>query len=296
VADSTSVSPPNGAASPGPSGPGGPLEGRPADRRGLLPRLWKRRARPAEHPEPGPRPGPGRPAPGAQRRPGGEPAAPAPAGHPPGAHAAADRCRVSGYLDPRAVDRLRGVVRSAPAVVVDVSEVDGFNSAGLGALLALQAERGGDRLVVVGLEQATARLLGLEAAGEAPSAARLIDLSAHAVEPAGPAAAAAELPGQATLSVLNEVAVLQPRAGSMSVAELGRTVREGATYAVGTFVIDLVDAGDLSPAACWELVEAAADARHGGRRVLFVNASVNSARLLESAGLPDRVYVAPRTG
>src|SRR4051795_11275982 len=56
----------------------------------------------------------------------------------------------------RAVER---VDRNAP-VVIDLTAIPGFDSDGAEALLALQASRGADRVSIVGLRQATARLVG----------------------------------------------------------------------------------------------------------------------------------------
>jgi anti-anti-sigma regulatory factor len=201
---------------------------------------------------------------------------------------------VAGYLDPRAVGRLRGVLRGAPVTVVDVSGLDGFSSAGLTALLALQAERGEDRLQVVGLEEATARLVGLDSLDPAGvDAARrgpdtVLDLSGANGEPS------------VSVSLLNAVAVLAPPHG-LSAAGLGRAVRGAADAAAGrgcpvrTVVVDLLAAGTLSPAACWELADAAAELRRAGRNVLIVNAAPSVARLVENTGLPDQVYVRPAT-
>src|SRR5947209_985847 len=56
----------------------------------------------------------------------------------------------------REVDR---VDRDAP-VVIDLTAIPGFDSDGADALLALQAARGADRVSIVGLRQATDRLVG----------------------------------------------------------------------------------------------------------------------------------------
>src|SRR4051794_10633488 len=58
----------------------------------------------------------------------------------------------------RAVER---VDRAAP-IVIDLTAIPGFDTDGAEALLALQASHGADRVSIVGLRQATARLVGPE--------------------------------------------------------------------------------------------------------------------------------------
>ena len=58
----------------------------------------------------------------------------------------------------RAVER---VDRAAP-IVIDLTAIPGFDTDGAEALLALQASQGADRVSIVGLRQATARLVGPE--------------------------------------------------------------------------------------------------------------------------------------
>jgi hypothetical protein len=182
-----------------------------------------------------------------------------------------DRILVGGYLDRAAADRLRRLLppRLRP-LVIDVTEITGFDSAGLGGLLALQGEHGEDRLQIVGMEAATARLVGMARTGPE------IDLRPWP-----------------RLNILNHVAVVQPGSAVLQEGDLTAAMHDAAAKAqVSTVVLDLIEAPELTKRAQWELAYVAAELSEQGKHVLVVNATRDVADTLSTARLPADVYVA----
>lgn len=67
-------------------------------------------------------------------------------------------------LTSRCVQQLRSIISGVPRqrpVIIDMTTINGFDSAGTSDLQVLQDELGPEHLVVVGLRQAAARLFGL---------------------------------------------------------------------------------------------------------------------------------------
>jgi anti-anti-sigma regulatory factor len=174
-----------------------------------------------------------------------------------------------------ALDVAREVDRVSPddTVVVDLTAIPGFDSEGADSLFALQAARGADRLNIVGLRQATARLVGpLDA--EAPSA-----------RPA---------PGWALRRLRNLVVVQPVDVAEPDPTNLGAAVASAATDTeAAIIVVDLRSVSTLDPAALEAVAFASSTAALRGQELLVVNVTVEIAELLRAAGLSATTFVAP---
>lgn len=191
---------------------------------------------------------------------------------PPATGPVADRVAVEGFLDQDAAQRAARLARNTSRpVALDVTNITGFDSGGLAVLLKVESELGPDRCWVQGLEEATARLVGLPGR----DAIRL-DTPAHP-------------PTQ--LTTLNRVAVVSLTGAPLTDGALAGSLRAAAALDVATVVVDLLGEPDLPPAALWELAEACAEIRRLGRRVLVVNASAGSAAAMSTAAMSPDVFV-----
>lgn len=195
-------------------------------------------------------------------------------GDEPGTTPPDSRIVLGGYLDLAAAGRVRALASTgAHRIVLDVGQLNGFDSAGLDTLLQLQADLGAERLRIDGLETATSRIVGLDPAP--------IDLD----EPAGRAA-------RVRVSVLNHVAVVRPSAHAPSDGALAAALRDATRPLVTTVVLDLVDVTTLSPSALWEVAESAAELSRRGRHVLIVNVAPALIGVLNNTAMPADVYIA----
>jgi len=170
----------------------------------------------------------------------------------------------------REVDR---VDRDAP-VVIDLTAIPSFDSDGADALLALQAARGADRLSIVGLRQATARLVGPD-------------------EPA-PVAIAAPSGGWA-LRRLRNLVVVQPMEVAAPTADgLGDAVAAASTDTeAAIIVVDLRGLTLLPTEVVESIAFASSTAALRGQELLVVNVDLDVAETLRVAGLSATTYVAP---
>ena len=165
------------------------------------------------------------------------------------------------------------VDQDAP-VVIDLTAIPGFDSDGAEALLALQASQGADRVSIVGLRQATARLVGPEDPAPAPSA------------PVGT--------GWALRRLRNLVVVQPVDPTEPSSAGLSDAVGAASTdTAAAILVVDLRGL-PLLPADVLEAVAfASSTAALRGQELLVVNVTAEVAETLRVAGLSATTYVAP---
>ena len=170
----------------------------------------------------------------------------------------------------RAMER---VDRDAP-VVIDLTAIPGFDSDGAEALLALQATRGADRVSIVGLRQATARLVGPE-------------------EPAPVASAPAS--GGWALRRLRNLVVVQPLDTTAATpANLSEAVAAASTDTTAAIIVVDVRGLTLLPADVVESIAfASSTAALRGQELLVVNVSAEAAEALRVAGLSATTYVAP---
>lgn len=157
-------------------------------------------------------------------------------------------------------------------VVIDLAAIRFFDSDGTDRLGALEVEFG-QRVSIVGLRQATARLMELPGS-----------------HPAATAADTDMLP----ITRLHSTAVLRGRAGRPVQADaLQRSLDDAFADDVAIVVVDFRDAPDLQPGAVDVLTFASSRAALGGRELLIVNVSATAAQRLRDAGLSATTYLAP---
>lgn len=170
----------------------------------------------------------------------------------------------------RKVDR---VDRDAP-VVIDLTAIPGFDSDGADALLALQAARGADRLSIVGLRQATARLVG--------------------PDDAAPQTIAPPSSGWALRRLRNLVVVQPVDATAPTSAGLSDAVAAASTDTAAAIIVVDLRGLTLLPAEVVESVAfASSTAALRGQELLVVNVDTDVAETLRVAGLSATTYVAP---
>jgi anti-anti-sigma regulatory factor len=170
----------------------------------------------------------------------------------------------------REVDR---VDRDAP-VVIDLTAIPGFDSDGADALLALQVARGADRLSIVGLRQATTRLVG--------------------PDERAPADVSAASDGWA-LRRLRNLVVVQPTDASVPTpAGLSDAVAAAsADTAAAIIVVDLRGLALLPAEVVESIAFASSTAALRGQELLVVNVDLEVAETLRISGLSATTYVAP---
>lgn len=174
-----------------------------------------------------------------------------------------------------ALDVAREVERVGPddTIVVDLTAIPGFDSEGADSLLALQAARGADRLSIVGLRQATARIVG-------------------SVDPELPVARPAA--GWALRRMRNLVVVQPIDGGDPDPATLSAAVASAATDTeAAIIVVDLRGVDALAPEAVEAIAFASSTAAVQGQELLVVNVCAEIADLLRAAGLSATTFVAP---
>jgi anti-anti-sigma regulatory factor len=165
------------------------------------------------------------------------------------------------------------VDRDAP-VVIDLTAIPGFDSDGAEALLALQAARGADRLSIVGLRQATARLVG----------------------PDDPAPLTITPPSSGwALRRLRNLVVVQPlEATAPTAAGLSDAVATASTDTTAAIiVVDLRGLTSLPADVVESIAFASSAAALRGQELLVVNVDIEVAETLRIAGLSATTYVAP---
>src|SRR4051812_8928130 len=169
--------------------------------------------------------------------------------------------------------RVEGVDREA-SVVIDLTAIPGFDSEGAEALLALQATRGADRVSIVGLRQATARLVGPD------------EPAPVATVPAG---------GGWTLRRLRNLVVVQPLDTALPTpAHLSDAVAAASTDTTAAIiVVDLRGLMVLPAEVVESIAFASSTAALRGQELLVVNVSADVAESLRVAGLSATTYVAP---
>lgn len=187
----------------------------------------------------------------------------------PGAAAAGlERVLVEGFVDRRAGARLAEVVRqSRRGVLMDLSEISGFDSAGLGLLISARERAGSGQVGLVGLESATARLLGMEPEVPIERSPVISRLKLRRLGGVGVVSVVGEAEGGALAAAV--------RAAASAPAAEGP-----AAPAPGTVVVDLLAADPLGPAAIGVLAGCASELAAAGQRLLFANAAPVTARAL----------------
>lgn len=167
------------------------------------------------------------------------------------------------------------VTDDAP-VVIDLTGIPSFDSEGTAALLRLQESSRSGRLSIVGLRQATARLLGdVEADDEAP-------ISAPG-------------PGDAGWAVrrLRNLVVVQAASDVASTDALEPPLVEAMQSTAAIVVVDLRGVEELTGRGLEAITFASSTAALRGQELLVVNVDADAADALRTAGLSATTYVAP---
>lgn len=186
---------------------------------------------------------------------------------------------VTTPLDRPTAERLARRVDALPAsrpVVIDLTAIPAFDSEGADVLLELQASRQDRQVAIVGLRQATSRLV-------APP-----DIASSEDE------APIERPGWEVRRLRN-LAVVQPTTTD-AVAPAGLETALGdasADPATAIVVIDLRGVGDVPADTVQAIAFASSEAALRGRELLVVNVAANVWDRLRGAGLSATTYLAP---
>jgi anti-anti-sigma regulatory factor len=168
------------------------------------------------------------------------------------------------------VDRLAASTR----VVIDLTAIPDFDTEGAAALVGLQEAYGPDRVTIVGLRQATARLVGVDAADIAPTSNQR-DSSGWVIR---------------RLRAISVVQAVDDRATTTD--DLEPVLDEALATGAGIVVVDLRSAG-LTRAGLEAIAFASSRAALNGQELLVVNVDANSSEKLRVAGLSATTYVAP---
>jgi anti-anti-sigma regulatory factor len=188
------------------------------------------------------------------------------------------------------VDRID---RMAPSrrVVVDLTAIPAFDSDGADALVGAQQRYDAGRVSIVGMRQATARLVGDDVAA-APAA--------RENRPGGADADDGRRDSTWSVRTLRAIAVVQPSAWGgtpgrpLDDGGLERAVTDALDGEAAMVVVDLHD-GALSDAGVDTIAFASSRAAVRGQELLVVNGDEDTVARLRRVGLSATTYVAPGT-
>jgi anti-anti-sigma regulatory factor len=158
-------------------------------------------------------------------------------------------------------------------VVIDLTGIPAFDSEGADVLLELQATRQDRQVAIVGLRQATSRLVAPPA--DAPPV---------------------EQPGWEVRRLRN-LAVVQPTVADVAAAAgldaaLGGAADDPSTAII---VVDLRGVAELTPEAVQSIAFASSAAAMRGQELLVVNVTAGVSERLRAQGLSATTYLAPET-
>ncbi|MDQ1704026.1 MAG: hypothetical protein QOF18_392 [Frankiaceae bacterium] len=165
-----------------------------------------------------------------------------------------------------------GRIAADNRVVIDLTAIPAFDSEGAAALVGLQETLGAERLTIVGLLQATARLVGSDEV--APEPAR----------DAGSPWVVRRLRAIAVVQTADE------RPATMDGMEAA--ISAAMDEAVGIVVVDLRGA-QLTRQGVQTIAFASSGAALRGQELLVVNVDADTGERLRRAGLSATTYVAP---
>jgi anti-anti-sigma regulatory factor len=175
---------------------------------------------------------------------------------------------LTGPLTRQAVSRLGTLIAGGPptkTVIVDVSDISDFDSDGTSGLLALQELAGTDRVVVVGVREAAARLLAIDDLLPAPAAA-----------------------GQPLMPGLMMVTADVTAPADV----LGATLTAAVERGISIVVVDLAGCPTIRADVVAVLVSAGRHAERRGQELVLVNVSPAAAAVLDGAPLASTTHVA----
>ena len=168
------------------------------------------------------------------------------------------------------VDRLA----SANRVVIDLTAIPDFDTEGAAALVGIQESYGPERVTIVGLRQATARLVGID------------DLTVlHPNDQR-------EESGW-VVRRLRAISVVQTvDSHGRTTDDLEPVLEEAVATGAGIIVVDL-RAAELTRAGLEAIAFASSAAALNGQELLVVNVDADASDRLRHAGLSATTYVAP---
>ena len=167
-----------------------------------------------------------------------------------------------------------GRIASTDRVVIDLTAIPDFDTDGAAALVGLQESFGPQRVTIVGLRQATARLVGID--------------ELTVVQPP-------EQRVERTWAVrrLRAISVVQAVGDQRSTTdELEPVLEEAMATGAGIVVVDLRGA-ELTRAGMEAIAFASSAAAVSGQELLVVNVDAQTGERLRRAGLSATTYVAP---
>lgn len=168
-----------------------------------------------------------------------------------------------------------GRIASTDRVVIDLTAIPDFDSEGAAALVGLQESYGPQRVTIVGLRQATARLVGIDELSVVQTPDQRAD-NGWAVRR------------------LRAISVVQAvgRQGTTT-DDLEPVLDEALATGAGIVVVDLRGA-ELTRTGMEAIAFASSTAAVNGQELLVVNVDAQTGDRLRRAGLSSTTYVAPQ--
>jgi anti-anti-sigma regulatory factor len=167
-----------------------------------------------------------------------------------------------------------GRIASTDRVVVDLTAIPDFDTEGAAALVGLQESYGPQRVTIVGLRQATARLVGID--------------ELTVVQP--PEQRSEQSWVVRRLRAISVVQAVGPHRSTTD--DLEPVLDEALATGAGIVVVDLRGA-ELTRAGTEAIAFASSTAAVGGQELLVVNVDAQAGERLRHAGLSATTYVAP---
>lgn len=167
-------------------------------------------------------------------------------------------------------------------VVIDLTGIPGFDTDGAAELMHLQESTPTHRVSIVGMRQATARLVG--------------DLDSESVvspPPIPQSAPEASETGWVTRHLRNLVVVQVAEGQSPSTDSLEPVLTGALQTPAAIVVVDLRGVADVTPDGLHAITFASSSAALRGQELLVVNVSPAAVELLRTAGLSATTFVAP---
>ena len=183
-------------------------------------------------------------------------------------------------LTQHSMQRLRTLIRDVSGtrpVIIDLTTIPGFDSQGTTDLLALQDELGTERVAVVGLRQAAARLFGL--------AAMAADTQTEDTQTDDHVAASSRVLPTPGMVFLESKSAASPQL-------LNSTLQAAIARDIAIVIVDLESVAVASIEVLAAIRSASLAAAMHGQELVLVNVGDELARLLNRVGLAATTYLA----
>lgn len=165
-------------------------------------------------------------------------------------------------------------IATSSRIVIDLTAIPDFDSDGAAAIVGLQESYGADRLTVVGMRQATSRIIGVD------------DLAVIS-------AAALDSDTGWAVRKLRAISVVQAEDDRhVSTDDLEPVLESAIATGADIVVVDLRGA-ELTAAGLQAIAFASSEAALSSQELLVVNVDTLSGERLRRAGLSGTTYVAP---